>query len=106
MLNEIDIVDLVTSLRISSFVNQMKLTNHQRYFINKFDMYSIHESQDINEKSIKRKSHEQKMIQSGLDENTLEYKYKMVEKLDEENKVDRRIIYEITGIELWKEKYD
>ena len=60
MQNEIDIVDLVSTLRMSSFVNQMNLKNYQRYYINKFNMYNIDEQN--NEISIKRIAKEETMI--------------------------------------------
>jgi hypothetical protein len=54
MQSEIDIVDLVTNLRMSRFVSQMNLNNYQRYFVNKFSMYNIDVDEAVNGVSIYR----------------------------------------------------
>jgi len=48
MSHEIDIVGLIQSLRVSSFVNKIFLDRHQRFFISKFRLYHSSADKEVN----------------------------------------------------------
>lgn len=65
MENELDIVQYVSSLRLSSFISRMKLTTYQRYFINKFRAFHISAEEKENELITQLDIEEDELIEAG-----------------------------------------
>ena len=65
MENELDIVQYVSSLRLSSFIARMKLKTYQRYFINKFRTYHISTVEKENELITTLDREEDELIEAG-----------------------------------------
>ena len=101
MENELDIVQYVSALRLSTFVSRMKLTTYQRYFINKFRAYHISSNEKENELITTLDKEEDDLIEAGYtdqlrDMNKVE---QMVNQLNLQSAVDRKIILSLTGIQ-------
>jgi hypothetical protein len=91
MENELDIIQYVSSLRLSSFMTRMKLTTYQRYFVNKFRAYHISSSERENDLIVAYDSKEDRLIEAGYtdqlkDMNKVE---EMVHKLNFDKVIDR-----------------
>jgi fructose-1,6-bisphosphatase len=65
MENELDIVQYVSSLRLSSFISRMKLSTYQRYFINKFRTFHISSDEMENDQIAKLDKEEDDLIEAG-----------------------------------------
>ena len=84
----------------------MHLKNYQRYFVNKFASYCISNDSEKNEFQIDRNAQEGAIVEAGQSELKPHQVRSMIEELDQDDKIDRRIIYEITGIRLKNEDFD
>ena len=65
MQNELDIVQLISLLRLSNFSNKMKLSTYQRYFINKGRQYHISSNQQENQEFCEKDAKDDNLIASG-----------------------------------------
>ena len=88
--------------RVSEFVNKMTLSKYQRYFINKFRKYKLNSAFDLHKSYKEADEYDQHFHQSGYcdEQYTLQMQYNNVEQLQVDDRVDRRIIYEMAGISI------
>jgi hypothetical protein len=102
MENELDIIALVKSLRLSEFVHQTHLSEYQRYFVNKFRNYHLDHEIEINEYIKDRSNLEQELTESGYTAVSYEMKTleEMTTKLSIDSAIDRRIIHEVIGVKV------
>jgi len=65
---EIDIVSIIRTLRMSDFVNNNKLKNYQRFFINKFKKYNLSADEHVKDWVEERLKNELELTQPGFEE--------------------------------------
>jgi len=102
---ETDIVNMVRSLRMSDFVNRHKLTNYQRYFINKFKKYHLTADDKTKEWLEERQKNDEELFQAGFEEHNYSPEVTQYngEQLNIDNPIDRRIFFELTGCKIDQE---
>jgi hypothetical protein len=79
------------------------LNPHQRYFVSKGRNFHISADHEENEKEIKKDEEHDKLIEAGYDQNEgyrKELVEEMVNRLDPETYVDRKIISRLIGKDL------
>lgn len=97
MSDELDLITLVKSWRKADFVAKMQLKPYQRYFLNKFNQFHLSRQDDVKEAMQERIETEATLQEGGLYGELFE---DYSQELKEENPIDRRIVYELTGKKL------
>ena len=89
--DEFDQEKIVHMLRVSRLVSLMKLNRMQRLSVDFFRRYTI-QKKDIDQSRHHTRGHSVDSIVRGLN--------------PEENRIDRRILYELAGVKLDKDDYN